>query len=254
MARRERRTSRRFPLVLAVQIPPGGSALEYTENLSAGGLFVRTERTFTVGERLALTISFPGVMDEVELEAQVVRRRGEGAEGPAGVALVVPHDRPASLQRLESLARAAQDAETSRQPYRVLLVEDNQLVAAMYTSALRRLAEKDGFSGLQIEHAPDGADALQRLARAPRPDVVITDVYMPVMSGFVLLEKIRADAALRDLPVVVISSGARREQEDAARLGAQYFLRKPVKYQEIVAVVRTLLTAAAHRAQLQGEP
>jgi uncharacterized protein (TIGR02266 family) len=251
MARRERRVTRRFPLVLSVQIPPGGSAREWTENLSATGLFVRTDRTFTVGERLTLSLTFPGVAENVEIEVQVVRRRGVGAEGPAGVAVVVPHDRPASLQRIEQLARTAQQAETSRHPFRVLLVEDNQLVAAMYSSALRRLADKDGFSGLDIEHAADGSEALARLDRVPPIDVVITDVYMPVMSGFVLLEKIRADERLRSMPVVVISSGSRREQEDAVRLGAQYFLRKPVKYQEIVAVVRTLLTAAAHRATNQ---
>lgn len=248
MARRERRTTRRFPLVLSVRIPPDTSVLHWTENLSIGGLFVRTEQPFTVGERLALSLSFPGVADLVELEVQVVRRRGEGAEGPAGVAVMVPADRPASLQRLDALVRAAEQAERSQHPCRVLLVEDNQLVAAMYTSALRRLAEKDGFAGLQIEHAPDGSAALARLAQQPPVDVMITDVYMPVMSGLALLERVRADPALAQLPVVVISSGARREQDEAARLGAQYFLRKPVKYQEIVAVVRTLLTSAACRA------
>jgi uncharacterized protein (TIGR02266 family) len=232
--------------VLAVQIPPG-SGQHWTENLSAGGLFVRTDRPFTTGERLTLSLSFPGVADEVELEVQVVRRRGEGSEGPAGVALVVPDDRPASLQRLAALAKAAEEAESSRQPYRVLLVEDNHLVAAMYTSALRRLAEKEGFSGLQIEHVLDGVAALERLARGPHLDVVITDVYMPVMSGFQLLEQIRANPATKDVPVVVISSGSKHEQDDAARLGAQYFLPKPVKYHDLVAVVRTLLTAAACR-------
>lgn len=241
---------RRFPLVLAVQIPPG-SAQHWTENLSAGGLFVRTDRPFTEGERLTLSLAFPGVVDPMELEVQVVRRRGEGAEGPAGVALVVPHDRPASLQRLAALAHAAEQAESSREPYRVLLVEDNHLVAAMYTSALRRLAEKDGFSGLQIEHVLDGGDALARLAREPRIDVVISDVYMPTMNGFVLLEKIRAAPETKDLPVVVISSGSKNEQETSERLGANYFLRKPVKYHDLVAVVRTLLTAAACRALRQ---
>ncbi len=248
MARRERRTHRRFPLVLPVQIPPGTSMVHWTENLSAGGLFIRTDRTFTAGERLSLSLSFPPLAQDVEVEVQVVRRRGEGSEGPPGVAVMIPPDRPASLQRLEALVRAAERAESSRQGYRVLLVEDNQLVAAMYGSALRRLAEKDGFAGLQVEHVLDGSAAMERLRRAPPVDVLITDVYMPVMSGFVLLEQLRADPALRDLPVVVISSGSRREQDEAARLGAQYFLRKPVKYQEIVAVVRTLLTAAAHRA------
>jgi CheY-like chemotaxis protein len=76
-------------------------------------------------------------------------------------------------------------------------------------------------------------------------DLVITDVYMPVMSGLELLARIREEPRLATLPVVVISSGAADEGIRAAELGAQLFLRKPVNYQDIVATVRTLLTASA---------
>lgn len=254
MSRRERRAHRRYPFVLAVEYPSEPSAArDWTENLSAGGLFVRTERHLNIGERFTIRIGFPGFFDPTDLEVQVVRRRGpDDPEGPPGLAVVVPLDRPASRQRLAALAAMAEDAEASHHPYRVLLVEDNQLVAAMYTSALKRLSDRDGLTGLAIEHAGDGSQALERLARPPAVDVLITDVYMPVMSGFVLLQKIRAQPRLRDLPVVVISSGSKHERDEAARHGAQYFLLKPVKYQEITAIVRTLLTASAHRARAKS--
>lgn len=250
MSRKEHRSYRRFPFVLAVEYPSDPSAArDWTENLSAGGLFVRTERHFNIGERFTIRIGFPGFFDPTDLEVQVVRRRGEGdPEGPPGLAVVVPLDRPVSRQRLEALAAMAERAESSRHPYRVLLVEDNQLVAAMFTSALKRMAERDGLTGLAVEYAGDGSQALERLTRPPRVDVLITDVYMPVMSGFQLLQKIRSQAHTRDLPVIVISSGSKHEREEAARHGANYFLLKPVKYQEITAIVRTLLTASAHRA------
>ena len=55
----ERRAHPRFPLILAVQYQGAESVLDYTENLSATGLFICTEREFDVGERVALVISFP---------------------------------------------------------------------------------------------------------------------------------------------------------------------------------------------------
>jgi CheY-like chemotaxis protein len=126
----------------------------------------------------------------------------------------------------------------------VLLVEDNALVATMYASALRRLSAREGMAGMQVEIAANGDQALLRLEAEPPVDLVITDVYMPVMDGLELLERIRAHPQLAELPVIVISSGSADEGVRAAALGAQFFLRKPVKYQDIVATVRTLLTAA----------
>jgi len=66
---------------------------------------------------------------------------------------------------------------------------------------------------------------------------------MPVMSGFVLVEKVRAEPRLRHLPIIVISSAGEEERERVSRLGANFFLQKPVKYQDIVTTVRTLLRA-----------
>src|SRR5512140_1469377 len=98
---RERRSRERFPLVLAVDYPDlPNSIRDYTENLSGGSVFVRTERQFTIGERVALVVSFPGLMEPRELTVEVVRQRAEGPSGPAGVAVVVPEDEVASRRVL----------------------------------------------------------------------------------------------------------------------------------------------------------
>jgi len=241
----EKRAHPRFPLILAVDYPGAASTVrDYTENLSAGGLFIRTEREFEVGERLALLLSFPELLEPAELEVEVVRMRPGGSSQPPGVAVWVPPDRVEDRRRLERLsAAAAAHAEASRPGYRVLLVEDNSLVAAMYASALRRLAASEGLGGLAVDVAVDGNEAFARLLAQPPIDLIITDVYMPVMTGFALVEKVRAEPRLRHLPIIVISSAGDEERERVSRLGANFFLQKPVKYQDIVTTVRALLRA-----------
>ena len=237
----ERRAHPRFPLILAVQYQGAEDVLDYTEDLSAGGLFICTERDFEVGERVALVVSFPQLLEPVELLVEVIRRRQASEGAPAGVAVRVPEDRPADRRRLAEVSDQLAGARSAEPACRVLLVEDNALVASMYSAALRRLSETEDLSGLAIEVASDGSAALQRLLRAPRVDVLVTDVFMPVLSGISLVEKIRADPLLADLPVVVITSGGERERDRVAQLGVSFFLRKPVSYQELAGAVRSLL-------------
>src|SRR5512136_357554 len=241
----EKRAHPRFPLILAVDYPGAASTVrDYTENLSAGGLFIRTEREFEVGERIPLLISFPELLEPAELEVEVVRMRPGGSSQPPGVSVWVPPDRVDDRRRSGRLSvAAAAQAEATRPGYRVLLVEDNSLVAAMYASALRRLAATEGVGGLAVDVAVDGNEAFARLHAQPPIDLIITDVYMPVMSGFALVEKVRAEERLRHLPIIVISSAGEEERERVSRLGANFFLQKPVKYQDIVTTGRTLLRA-----------
>jgi uncharacterized protein (TIGR02266 family) len=237
----ERRAHPRFPLILAVQYAGAESVLDYTENLSAGGLFIRTEREFETGERVTLVVSFPQLLEPVELQVEVVRKRAEGAGAPAGVAVCVPADRPDDRAKLAEVARRIGAPRGKDPSFRVLLVEDNALVASMYTAALRRLSDTDGLPGLGIELASDGGAAFDRLLRPPPVDVLVTDVFMPVLSGITLVEKIRAEPSLAELPVVVITSGGDREREKLAGLGVSLFLRKPVSYQDVAGAIRTLL-------------
>jgi uncharacterized protein (TIGR02266 family) len=239
----DRRAHPRFPLILAVQYVGAESVLDYTENLSEGGLFIRTEREFEAGERVTLVVSFPQLLEPVELQVEVLRRRPPSLDAPGGVAVRVPDDRAEDRERLAEVARKIGAPRGPDPAIRVLLTEDNALVASMYSAALRRLSESDDFPTLGVEVASDGAAAFDRLLRAPPIDVLVTDVFMPVLSGISLVEKIRAEPSLAGLPIVVITSGGERERERLAALGVALFLRKPVSYQDVAGAIRTLIAS-----------
>ena len=72
----EKRRDPRVPLVLRVEYPGAPDAMrDVTEDLSAGGIFIRTTRELPLGARLPLHISFPGLLAPVEVEVEVVRGR-----------------------------------------------------------------------------------------------------------------------------------------------------------------------------------
>jgi CheY-like chemotaxis protein len=138
----------------------------------------------------------------------------------------------------------AHDRDKQRDPhemrsFRILVVEDNPHVVEMYEYALRKLGAQ-GVS-VTIEYAGNGHDALARLAEPPGIDLVMADLYMPVMDGFALIERMRATPALAAIPILVISAGAADAKARAMGLGVDFYLEKPVKFADVVATVGTLL-------------
>lgn len=241
---KERRAHPRFPLVLTVQYLDAEAVLDTTENLSATGLFVRTERTFAPGERTTLVVSFPQLLEPVELTVEVVRQRGGEAGSPGGVAVRIPDDLPDHRAKLAEVARRIATAARQPEPsFRILLVEDNSLVAQMYAAALRRLSDTDKIVGLGVEVCNDGAAAWDRLLRKPAIDLLITDVFMPILTGVELLGRVRGEPALEHLPAVVITSGGDKERAELTALGVTLFLHKPVKYPDLADTVRFLMRA-----------
>jgi uncharacterized protein (TIGR02266 family) len=245
---KERRAHPRFPLVLTVQYLDAASVLDYTENLSATGLFIRTDRRFAPGERTTLVVSFPQLLEPVDLTVEVVRMRESADGSSAGVAVRVPEDLPDHRAKLAEVTRLVLKAAQAPEPtFRILLVEDNSLVAQMYAAALRKLSETDKITGLGVEVCNDGASAWSRLLRSPSIDLLITDVFMPVLTGVDLVERVRAEPALEHLPVVVISSGGPKERATLTALGVTLFLQKPVKYPDLADTVRFLIRARQGR-------
>ena len=111
----------------------------------------------------------------------------------------------------------------------MLLVEDDPDHVFLVR---RALADLDGTE-VTVEVAGDGEQAVERLARsrfAPggRPQLVLLDLKMPRMDGLEVLRRIRADEAMAQLPVVVLTSSERQEdREEALRQGATWFVCKP---------------------------
>lgn len=114
-----------------------------------------------------------------------------------------------------------------------------------------------GFKGNGFEHqvdvARDGVEALEYLsashaAQRPLPAAIMTDLKMPRMGGLELIRLLKADARFRGIPVAVLtSSGYEVEMNEAMRLGASAYFRKPTDlhdYRGIVDEVRRLMTSA----------
>lgn len=125
---------------------------------------------------------------------------------------------------------------------RILVVDDEPDIVALVTYHLAK-------SGYRVSTAATGAEAL-RAAREERPALLVLDLMLPGMSGFDVIEQLRADEATRDIAVLMLT--ARREEPDRIRglsLGADDYLTKPFSPQELVlrvgAILRRITSASA---------
>ncbi|MBL6080070.1 response regulator [Belnapia sp. T18] len=118
----------------------------------------------------------------------------------------------------------------------ILVVDDEALIAL----ALQAELEDAGYA---VVTAANGRQGLERLAEAPRPDLVLTDMMMPVMGGAEMLAAMAAEPNLREIPVVVLSSlpeAAIRARAD----GAAAILRKPYTADAILRTIERLIGRA----------
>lgn len=123
---------------------------------------------------------------------------------------------------------------SSPQNSTILIVDDDEPIR-------RTLADILELNGYHVVSATNGQEAWE-LALAEKPGVVISDLAMPVMSGFELLEKFRLDPTLRTVPVIVISAKTEREaMRHGMELGASDFITKPFTEDEVLQSVRMRL-------------
>ena len=144
-----------------------------------------------------------------------------------------------AMRWLPDVAVDAPVAPTTQRE-RLLIADDN----ADMRDYLRRL-----FGGRwAVDTVANGRQALAAI-RARRPDLVITDVMMPELDGFGLVAAVRADPALRDLPVIMLSARAGEEARiEGLQAGATDYLSKPFASRELLVRVETQLLRAAVRS------
>jgi signal transduction histidine kinase len=146
-------------------------------------------------------------------------------------------------QQPEPSAPPAQEATESTSRARVLVVEDT---AEMRAFVARALAEE-----FQVDTAQDGLEGLHK-AEALRPDIIVTDIMMPRLSGDALVKRVRARPELASTPILLLSAVA----DDALRVellsgGAQDYLVKPFRVPELQARVRNLAAMKRTRDVLE---
>lgn len=236
----EHRRDSRYSLVLRVDYPDRKDFYsEWTENISAGGLFVRTDRELAVGNNVAVELSFPGLLQPLAVRGRVAWRRRPTPMQPRGLGVEATQD--ASRRRLAELALRAKKppTEAAAQVFRVVVVEDNPRVTRSYERVLKRLGSLNE-EALQVVFAENGHAALSVIDEQAA-DLLVTDVYMPVMDGFTLVERLRQSSRTENLPVIVITGGRAGERDRARDLGVTAFLHKPVQFGQLLETIVCLV-------------
>jgi len=117
---------------------------------------------------------------------------------------------------------------------RVLVVEDNELNLKLFCDLLRA-------NGYECDGVRDGRDAVAR-ARDFRPDLIITDIQLPHVSGDQLIAQVRADHTLKAIPVLAVTAYASRDDEERIRTaGANAYASKPIALAAFIAQVGALI-------------
>jgi DNA-binding response OmpR family regulator len=134
------------------------------------------------------------------------------------------------------------DETLQASPQRVLIVEDNEHASYL----MRCLLEQAGFA---VSLSPDGRDAIAKLESMAPVDVVILDLMLPYVSGYQVLIEARKNAQWRDVPIIVVT--ARTLEMDAVRAletGANDFVRKPFRPDELIARIRRAIELSRERS------
>ena len=128
---------------------------------------------------------------------------------------------------------------------RVLLADDN--------TDMREYVRRLLAPHYDVETVANGSEALQAL-RGQHPDLLLSDVMMPVRDGFELLREIRSDPQLSDLPIILLSARAGDEAKvEGLNAGADDYLIKPFSAQELLARVNTNIAMARLRRDITAE-
>jgi len=114
---------------------------------------------------------------------------------------------------------------------RILIFEDNDLNMKLCNDLLRA----HGYETIQTN---DGVDAM-KLARSERPDLILMDIQLPEVSGLEVAKWLKADDALRSIPIVAVTAFAMKgDEEKIRRGGCEDYIAKPIKVASFIETVR----------------
>jgi two-component system, cell cycle response regulator DivK len=128
---------------------------------------------------------------------------------------------------------------------KILIVEDNALNIKLFCDLL-------AAHGHRPEAVTDSRNALDA-ARSFEPDLVITDIQLPHVSGLDLIRMIRKDEQLADVPIMAVTAySARGDEERIRAAGAQAYVSKPISVVKFAQTVDELLTDASDKSAVGG--
>ncbi len=134
----------------------------------------------------------------------------------------------------ETAERVCRMTDMNARSPKILVIDDN----AANRRVLQIVLERHGYTAALAE---DGQDGLRR-AKEVQPDLILLDFFMPGEDGFEVLTQLKADAALKDIPVVIFTVLVREESErKALELGAAAYVTKPFDIDEVITCIQRIL-------------
>ncbi len=116
----------------------------------------------------------------------------------------------------------------------ILIVDDDPLVIKLLQAPLQK-------AGYQVKVADQGLKALDMVKKNP-PDLILLDILMPMLDGFKVTRLLKFDKRFKDIPIIVLTSRATEgERKMGEQVGANEFLYKPFRLNQILKVVRKYL-------------
>ena len=116
---------------------------------------------------------------------------------------------------------------------KILLVEDNEMNRDMLSRRLQR-------RGFEVEVAVDGGEAVRKAGNAP--DLVLLDMSLPVMDGWTVAGKLKADAGTSRIPIIALTAHAMvGDREKALSAGCDDYETKPIDFPRLLAKIDALL-------------
>ncbi len=229
-----------------------------TQDLSRGGLFMRTERYLPTNAIVRVHLELPDGGGEIPVICRVafVRSRDESAAigKPAGMGVEFLDLGPERLAQLERFVAARVPEAMGAAPRRsldIVVADDDETIRAPVARALRERGDR-------VREVEDGLAALGACLRQP-PDLVLSDVQMPRMDGWHLVRMLRARPSLMRVPIVLLTT---LTDDDARltgyRLGVDDFIGKPVRDDELLlrvdrVVTRMQAAGGNERRSLRGD-
>jgi uncharacterized protein (TIGR02266 family) len=242
----EPKDQRRFPrneLLLKVEYPEMEDFLhDYTENISKGGTFIYSEKDWKSGDRIRISLSFPGLLQPISIAAQVMWVRRDVNPG-IGVKFLFD-DFPESEKELADLVTAIErrDSAFVAAKFKILVAEDNPFIQKLLKDGIegylsKKLFDSVSFVFLQAKNGYEGLGILDR----EDVDLIVCDLYLPVLDGFEMIKRVRAREDTRRIPILAVSAGDEESGRKAIELGADIFLAKPLILSRVFRTVCALL-------------
>lgn len=117
---------------------------------------------------------------------------------------------------------------------RIVVAEDDESGRMVLVKTLE-------MNGYEVQAAPDGAAALEMM-KAGKPDLLISDINMPVMNGLELLRKVREDEELKSIRVILLTGQSSDEEVmTGINEGADHYITKPLKPKSVLDAIKMVL-------------